>query len=222
MESTGTVEIITGLHMGDLFFMLQGAKRTIILTLVSISFGTILGLFIGILRGVFNKYVNYIFGLFLDFVRSVPLIIQFILVNAYFGISGHAKSPFFIGVLVLSIYSGAYISEVVRAGVLAVPLTTRRAARSLGLSWFHDLFYIVFPIGARAVFPSWINIVIGLFKDTSLIAVIGYIELLRAGEIIITRTWEPMLVLGGVGLFYFIICYPISKWSERFEKKVLS
>ncbi len=84
------------------------------------------------------------------------------------------------------------------------------------------MFYIVFPIGARAVFPSWINIVIGLFKDTSLIAVIGYIELLRAGEIIITRTWEPMLVLSGVGLFYFIICYPISKWSERFEKKVLT
>lgn len=65
--------------------------------------------------------------------------------------------------------------------------------------------YIVLPLGARAVVPAWIGLLIGLVKDTSLIAVIGYIELLRAGQIIITRTQEPRQVLSGAGLFYFVI-----------------
>jgi polar amino acid transport system permease protein len=153
-------------------------------------------------------------------VRSVPLLIQFILVNAGAAVAGHPQEPFTTGVLVLSLYMGAYVAEVVRGGVLAVPVITRRAARSLGMTWAQDLRHVVFPLGLRAVFPAWVGLVVGLVKDTSLIAVIGYIELLRASQVIITRTQEPLLVLSGAGLFYFVICYPFSRLAGRLERRL--
>jgi polar amino acid transport system permease protein len=164
--------------------------------------------------------VGGLFAGYVDVLRSVPLLIQFILVNAILAIVGFNQSPFVVGVLVLSLYMSAYVSEVVRGGVKAVPALTRRASRSLGLNWLQDMRYIVLPLGLRAVFPAWIGLVIGLVKDTSLISVIGYIELLRAGQIIITRTQEPMLVLTGAGLFYFAICYPVSRLAVRLEKRM--
>jgi polar amino acid transport system permease protein len=85
------------------------------------------------------------------------------------------------------------------------------------MSYWQDLRYIVLPIGTGIVLPAWIGLVLGLMKDTSLVAVIGYIELLRASQIIINRTQEPILVLLGAGIFYFALGYPISKLSGRIK-----
>jgi polar amino acid transport system permease protein len=191
-----------------------------LLTLWSALLGTLLGLVVGLARASAPLPVVAVLGGYIDLVRSVPLLIQFILVNAAVAVAGHPQEPFTTGVLVLSLYMGAYVAEVVRGGVLAVPVITRRAARSLGMTWAQDLRYVVFPLGLRAVFPAWVGLVIGLVKDTSLIAVIGYIELLRASQVIITRTQEPLLVLSGAGLFYFVICYPFSRLAGRLERRL--
>lgn len=210
--------VFTSLSIQDFWFMVEGAVRTIELTLWSSVIGTMLGIVIGVARASMPWPVVLTLAGYVDVLRSVPLLIQFILFNAGLAVMGQQQTPFVVGVLVLSLYMSAYVSEVVRGGVMAVPLLTRRAARSLGMSWLQDMRYIVLPIGLRAVFPAWIGLVIGLVKDTSLIAVIGYIELLRAGQIIITRTQEPMLVLCGAGVFYFAICYPVSRVAARIEK----
>ncbi len=212
--------VFSDLSWNDLWFMVEGAGRTLNLTFWSCLFGTLLGIGIGTARASWPAAVSAIFGVFVDVLRSVPLLIQFILINASLAVLGHPQSPVIVGILVLSLYMAAFVSEVVRGGIVSVPPITRRAARSLGLSWIQDMRYIVLPLGTRAVFPAWIGLVIGLVKDTSLIAVIGYIELLRAGQIIITRTQEPLLVLSGVGLFYFILCYPVSRFSKRLETKL--
>ena len=216
----GNSIVFTDLSWNDLWFMAEGAGRTLNLTVWSCLCGTILGLGIGTARASWPVVVSAIFGVYVDVLRSVPLLIQFILINAGLAVAGHPQSPVIVGVLVLSLYMAALVSEVVRGGIVSVPTPMRRAARSLGLSWLQDMRYIVLPLGTRAVLPAWIGLVIGLVKDTSLIAVIGYIELLRAGQIIITRTQEPLLVLSGVGLFYFVICYPISRLSKRLEAKL--
>lgn len=212
--------IFTALAWTDLAFMAEGALRTILLTLWSAVFGTLLGILFGLARASAPWPVVALLGLYVDAIRSVPLLIQFILFNSAAAVLGRPLDPFVTGVLVLSLYMSAYVSEVVRGGIAAVPPLTRRAARSLGLTWGQDLAYIVLPIGLRAVLPAWIGLVIGLVKDTSLIAVIGYIELLRASQIIITRTQEPLLVLAGAGLFYFALCYPVSRLSARLEGKL--
>jgi len=212
--------VFTSLSWSDLRFMAEGATRTLNLTFWSSIFGTFLGILIGVIRASWPVFLSPIFGVYVDVLRSVPLLIQFILINAALAVVGHPQAPVIVGVLVLSLYMAAYVSEVVRGGISSVPLLTRRAARSLGLTWLQDMCHIVLPLGTRAVFPAWVGLVIGLVKDTSLIAVIGYIELLRAGQIIITRTQEPLLVLSGAGLFYFLICYPVSRLSTRLEAKL--
>jgi polar amino acid transport system permease protein len=212
--------IFTTISAGDLLFMAEGALRTINLTAWSAVVGTVFGLLIGVGRASLPWLAGAAFAGYVDVLRSVPLLIQFILANAILAVAGFQQPPFVVGVLVLSLYMSAYVSEVVRGGVGAVPELTRRAGRSLGLTWLQDMRYVVLPLGLRAVFPAWIGLVIGLVKDTSLIAVIGYIELLRAGQIIITRTQEPMLVLTGAGLFYFVICFPVSRFAMRLERRM--
>ena len=210
----------TSLSINDLFFMMEGAKRTMTLFFWSVIFGTALGVMLGWARASANVAINFAIGACIDVLRSVPLIIQFILFNSAVSVFGFPMDAFYSGVVVLTLYMGAYCSEVVRSGFKAVPPITRRAARSLGLTYWQDLRYIVFPIGTRAVFPAWIGLVVGILKDTALVTVLGYIELLRAAEIIISRTQEPLLVLIGVGIFYFILCYPISKYSAHLERKM--
>lgn len=128
--------------------------------------------------------------------------------------------PVTSGIVVLTLYMGAYCAEIVRGGYDAVPLPTRRAGRSLGMTYWQDLRYVVLPLGLRTIFPAWIGLVVGVVKDTALVAVLGYIELLRASQIVITRTQEPILVLSGVGIFYFAICFPISQYSKRLERRM--
>ena len=94
----------------------------------------------------------------------------------------------------LALYTSAYCSEIVRGGVEAVPQTTRRAARSLGLTWWQDMVEIVFPLALRVMFPSWIGLTLGVMKDTSLVAWIGVIELLKSSQILITRMPNEPLV----------------------------
>lgn len=217
---TPGVTVFTGLSWGDLAFMALGAWRTLALTFWSALFGTALGLLAGVARAAAPLPFRLLVAAYIDVVRSVPLLIQFILTSAAAAVLGRPLDPFAVGVLVLSLYMGGYVAEVVRGGIVAVPPLTRRAARSLGLTWLQDLRHVVLPLGARAVLPAWIGLVLGLVKDTSLIAVIGYIELLRASQIIITRTQEPLLVLTGAGLFYFLLCYPVSRLSGRLERKL--
>jgi hydroxyproline transport system permease protein len=119
---------------------------------------------------------------------------------------------------VLAIYGAAYCTEIVRASVLAVPQATRRAARSLGMSWWDDLTAIVFPIALRVGLPGWIGLALGLMKDSSLVLWIGVIELLRSSQIVVTRTQEPLRVLAIAGAIYFAISFPIGRagaWLER-------
>jgi polar amino acid transport system permease protein len=134
-------------------------------------------------------------------------------------IAGHPMNPFVSGLITLSIYISGYVAEVVKAGIDSVPLTTRRAARGLGMTYLQDFQHVVLPIGTRTMFPAWTGLMLGLMKDTSLIAVLGATppELLRASQIIINRIQEPLMVLLGAGAFYFIMCYVIADLSARFE-----
>ena len=202
----------------DLSFMLQGAGITLLLTFWAVLGGTLLGIVLGLFRAAASSWPNRMLGSILDIFRSVPLLIQLILATAFAPIVGIGWGPFTVACLVLAVYCSAYCTEIVRAAVLAVPQPTRRAARSLGLTWWQDLTSIVFPIALRVGLPGWISLVLGIMKDSALALWIGVIELLRASQIIVTRTQEPLLVLALAGAVYFLISFPIARsggWLER-------
>ncbi len=211
--------IFSSLTIHDLWFMLEGAGHTLWLTLWGTVIGTALGLVFGWIKTLPARVLTVPVNFITDAIRSVPLLIQFVLWSSGVGILGFNVSVFEISVIALSLYMAAYVSEVVRGGIQAVPKMTRKAARSLGMTSWQDLRYVVLPLGTNIVLPAWIGLVLGLMKDTSLVAVIGYIELLRASQIIINRTQEPLLVLVGAGVFYFALGYPISKLSGRLKPR---
>jgi len=203
----------------DLWFMLRGASMTLALTFWAVLGGTAMGFVFGVLRAVAPAWINVTLGIVLDVFRSIPLLIQFILANSFKSIVGIDMSAFTVACVVLALYTSAYCAEIVRAGVLAVPTTTRRAARSLGLTWWQDMRLIVYPIALRVSLPSWVGLTLGVMKDTSLVLWIGLVELLRASQVVVTRIQEPLLVLMLCGLIYFLMSYPISRYGAYLETK---
>ena len=208
----------------DFLFMVQGAGITLALTLLTGAAGTLVGFLVGWARTAPARAVRYLLVGYIDVIRSVPLIIQFILLNSFVAILGFPLDPYLSGFITLTLYIGGYVAEVVKAGIESVPRNTRRAARGLGLTYLQDFRHIVIPLGAKAVFPSWVGLMLGLMKDTSLIAVLSVTppELLRASQIIINRLQEPILIFAGAGAFYFLMCYPLSKLAERLEGRWLA
>ena len=209
----------TALTLNDLVFLAQGALITIAVTLVAVLGGTLLGLVFGVVRSNVNAWAAFPLIFALDVFRSVPLLIQLILGNAFQAIAGWGWSPFVTSCVILSLYTSAYATEIVRGAIDAVPVTTRRAARSLGLTWWQDMANIVFPMGLRVALPSWIGLTLGVMKDSALVLWLGIIELLRASQILVTRLQEPLFILSVAGAIYFLLSFPIARLGGRLERR---
>jgi polar amino acid transport system permease protein len=210
----------TALTPNDIWFLAQGAGWTLLITLIAMLGGTLLGFIFGITRAVLPGWVTFPLGFLLDVFRSVPLLIQLILANSFIPILGIRATPFAVSCIVLALYTSAYCSEIVRGGIQAVPLNTRRAARSLGLTWWQDMVEIVYPIALRIMLPSWIGLTLGVMKDTALVGWIGVIDLLKSSQILITRMQnEPLFILFIAGLIYFLVSFPISRLGRRLERR---
>ncbi len=208
----------TSLTSRDMLFLVEVAGRTLLLTVTATLFGTVLGLLLGVVRAESGRVSNGLIGAAVDGVRSVPLLIQLIIFNSFVAILGHPMSAFQSGSVVLSLYMAVNCTEVVRSGVRSVPSITRRAARSLGMSYSLDLYHIVIPLGLRTAFPAWVGIVLGIMKDSALVSILGYFELLKSSQSLITRTQEPLLILVLVGVFYFVLSFPLSRLAGTIEQ----
>ncbi len=209
----------TGLSLNDLWFMIKGAGVTLTITFFAVTGGTLMGVAFGVIRSHVNPWLTLPLVFLLDIFRSVPLLIQLILANAFQAIAGLQITPFTTSCIVLALYTSAYCTEIVRGAIDAVPPVTRRAARSLGLSWRQDMTQIVFPMALRVGLPSWIGLTLGVMKDSALVLWLGIIELLRASQIIVTRLQEPMLILMIAGAIYFAISFPIARLGGHLERK---
>ncbi|MFJ3053483.1 amino acid ABC transporter permease [Pseudomonas nitroreducens] len=208
----------TSFTAGDLMFLLQGAWVTVKLTVGAMLIGTLAGVVLGWLRATLPRATMPV-GWFLDIFRSVPLLIQFVLFNSLKSIVGLNWSAFTVGCLVLGVYAAAFCTEIIRSGILAVGPNIRRASRSLGLSYWQDLRYIVLPLAARVAFPGWLNLVLGVMKDTALVMWIGIVELLRASQTIVTRIQEPLLVLCVAGVIYYLMSWVVARLGARLEQR---
>lgn len=210
----------TALSTNDLIFLAKGAGMTLLVTAISVGIGTMLGIFFGVLRHQVGAVLFAPITVVLDVFRSIPLLIQLVLANAFIGTVLQIRmSGFTIACVVLSLYTAAYCAEIVRGGIEAVPTTTRRAARSLGLTWRQDMTHIVLPLATRVALPSWIGLALGVMKDSALVYVVQVTELLRTTQILITRLQEPLFLLLICGAFYFAISFPIARFGGYLERR---
>ncbi|MFZ5925638.1 MAG: amino acid ABC transporter permease, partial [Bacillota bacterium] len=165
---------------------------TLRLTTISISLGIVIGTFVGIARISKAKVISYLAAAYVDFLRGTPLLVQIFIV--YMGlpqILGFPIPPYVAAISAMSVNSGAYVAEIVRAGIQSIHRGQMEAARSLGMTYVQAMRYIILPQAFRRIVPPLGNEFIALLKDSSLVSVIAMEELVRKGQIVIGRTFRP-------------------------------
>ena len=192
--------------------LLAGAGITIEITALSVGFGLLIGMTVGIARLASIKPVRYFANCYVDFIRGTPLLVQIFLV--YFalpGIIGHRVDPYFAAISACSINSGAYIAEIFRAGIQSIDKGQMEAGRSLGMSWAQTMRYVIMPpLG---------NEFIAMLKDSSLVSVIGFEELTRRGQLIIARTYASFEIWMAVAVIYLIMTFTVARLVGMLERR---
>lgn len=200
--------------------LLLGAGVTIEITAVSVFIGFCIGLFVGIARICKVKVLRILAAIYADCIRGTPLLVQIFLIYFAFPIvTGHRVEPFVAAVAACGINSGAYVSEIFRAGIQAIDVGQMEAGRSLGLSWWQTMYYIILPQAVRNILPPLGNEFIAMLKDSSLVSVIGFEELTRRGQLIIAQTYGSFEIWSTVAVLYLIMTLAISRVVAMLEKK---
>lgn len=204
---------------GHIIPLLEGACVTVVICLASIVIGTAIGLVVGMILTTNNKELRMAARIYVNALRGVPLLI--ILFMIYYAVPlllpGTHVSREFASVAGLSIYAGAYIAELVRGAIQSIPKGQTEAAEALGMTTVQRMGLIIMPQAARLLLPPLVGFIIALIKDSSLISVIGYIDLTRSGKIIGNLTMNPLLAFAFVALIYFVICYSLSRFAAYLE-----
>jgi len=206
--------------MNSFSLLLNGAWITLYISGFSMVFGLVLGTVIGLMRVSAKKYISVPAGVYVEFLRGTPLLVQIFLI--YFGLPaiGMDIPSNIAAVLALSINSSAYIAEIVRSGIQSVDKGQFTASTSLGFSYFQTMINIILPQAFRNTLPTIGNEFIALIKESSLISVIGIAELTRQGQFIISRTFMSFEIYAGVALIYFVMTFSVSRIFKAVEKRM--
>ena len=203
-------------------FFLEGLKFTLIIAFFSI----LLGLFLGILTSIIRDYhrktkklkiLSKICDIYVYVIRGTPTILQ-LMILYYVVFKTSTLSPIVVGTLAFGINSGAYVSEIFRAGFEGIDKGQREASKTLGLNYIKTMRHVIFPQALAKIFPALGNEVITLVKETSIAGYIGIVELIKAADIISSRTYDyffPLVVSAIVYLFLTFILSKLMKYGER-------
>jgi polar amino acid transport system substrate-binding protein len=216
-ESLGRFELI----VKSLPALLKGLGKTLWYTLVSLFFAFILGLIFAFMKVGRNKILRGIAMAFVDFFRGIPLLVLAYFI--YFGVPqafGFTMPLFLAAILTLSLNAGAYVTEIIRGGIQSIDRGQMEAARSLGLPYRKAMMKIVVPQAIRVMIPSFINQMVITLKDTSILSVIGLVELTQSGKIIIARTFASFDIWLTVAAMYFIVIIILTRIADYLEVKL--
>lgn len=200
--------------------LLMGAAVTVEITAMSVAVGFIIGLFAGVARICQIRPLRIIAAVYADCIRGTPLLVQIFLI--YFAIpmaTGQRIEPFFAAVLACGINSGAYISEIFRAGIQSIDAGQMEAGRSLGLTWWQTMRFVILPQAIRNILPPLGNEFIAMLKDSSLVSVIGFEELTRRGQLIIAQTYGAFEIWLTVAALYLTMTLAISRIVSYLERR---
>lgn len=206
--------------LGTLPFFMKGLWMTIVISGISLVAGSILGFVVGIARNSRIPVLRYVLAAYIDFMRGTPFLVQIFIVFFIFPEWGIQMEAFTAAVLSLSVYAGAYVSEIVSGGLDSIPPGQIEAAASGGLSWFQRMRYVIMPQAMRPILPPLVGQYVLLIKDSSVISVIGLTDVTRVGWLTVQRIPEGLMVFGLVGILYFAICYPLIRLSNWFENRL--
>ncbi len=200
--------------------LLLGAGVTIQITALSVGFGLVIGVFMGMARLSKMWLIRSFAAVYVDFIRGTPLLVQIFLI--YFAlpiIIGQRIDPFVAAITACSINSGAYVAEIFRGGIQSIDKGQMEAGRSLGMTWWQTMRFIILPQAFKRVIPPLGNEFIAMLKDSSLVSVIGFEELTRRGQLIIARTYGSFEIWLTVAFIYLVMTLSISRLVAYLERR---
>ncbi|MDO4296753.1 MAG: amino acid ABC transporter permease [bacterium] len=205
-------------------FFFNGLKVTLTVTLFSVIFGIIIGFLVGTVRSTHEKtgklkLLNAIAGAYLSIIRGTPVLVQ-LMIMYFIVFSSPDASKMVTAVLTFAINSGAYVAEIFRSGILSIDNGQFEAGRSLGFNYAQTIWYIVLPQAFKNVLPPLCNEFIALLKETSVVSFIALQDLTRAGDLVRSRTYNPVLPLITVAFIYWIIVTILTKLVGILERRL--
>lgn len=200
--------------------LLLAARWTVVLSLIAFVGGGLLGLALLVARLAKWPAAEAVVAGYVQLFQGTPLLMQLFL--AYFGIAlfGIDVSAWTAAGVALTLYTSAFLAEIWRGCVQAVPRGQWEAAQSLALDFREQLRHVILPQALRIAVAPTVGFLVQVIKGTALASVIGFIELTKAGTMITNATFRPFAVYSCVALMYFALCYPISAWSRSLERKL--
>jgi glutamate/aspartate transport system permease protein len=201
-------------------FFMKGLLTTFELALVAISGGLFFGMLVGMARLSNFKLIYYPATIFVNFFRSLPLLL--VIFWFYFLvpiIAGRPLGDFVSASVAFVVFEAAYFAEIVRAGIQSISKGQEQAAYSTGFTYAQTMRYIILPQAMRNMVPSLITQTVVVFQDTSLAYVIGLKEFLRSASIVDAREMKSLEIYAFIGVVYFIFCFTMSRFSKKLEAK---
>jgi polar amino acid transport system permease protein len=208
-----------GITIDHLFFIFKGAGWTIVLSALGFIGGTLLGLPVALARSSRHAWLSRSTGIFVQVIQGVPLpVIMFVV---YFGISvaGFDLPALVAAGLALTAYAGAYLGEIWKGCIQAVPRTQWEAAECLALTPAQTAAYVILPQAGRIAIPPTVGFLVQIVKNSSYAVVIGFFDLTYSSRVVNNSTFEPFVVFTIAALIYFAMCYPLSRLASRLERK---
>lgn len=204
----------------DFLFILEAAQWTVALSLIAFVGGGVVGLIIALSRSSDNSIARGLSMGFIQLFRGTPLLLQLFLV--FFGapVLGLDINLWVAAALALTLNSGAFLGEIWRGCIEAIPRGQWEAAEALGLSYKNKMRDVVLPQALKIAVPPTVGYLVQIVKGTSLAAIIGFTELTRAGQIINNATFQPMVVFSVVAIIYFLLCWPLSLLAAYMERRL--
>ncbi|CDR31490.1 Glutamine transport system permease protein glnP [Acholeplasma oculi] len=204
---------------------LKGLSMTLLLAVMAVVLGTLLGFIPAFMRIGKNKVLNFVATAYVELIRGTPLLVQVLLIYSFVKIPtmvfiGIELSSFIPGMLALLINSSAYVSEVIRGGILSVDKGQREAGLSLGLSEQKTLRLIILPQAIKNIIPQLGNEFVTIIKETSIFMYLGIAELMYSAQIIRSQTYQVKEAYIVVAVLYFALTFPTSRLMSYFEKRL--
>ena len=226
-ESTSVDETtIWGLLQNNYKQLLSGLGVTIALALLSFAIAMVIGIIFGMFSVSPYKWLRWTAEIFVDVIRGIPLMILAAFIfwgipNLIESMTGH-QSPindFLAGTIALSLNAAAYIAEIVRGGIQAVPAGQMEASRSLGISYSKTMRKIILPQATKLMLPNFVNQFVIALKDTTIVSAIGLVELFQTGKIIIARNYQSFKMYAILAVFYLVIITLLTRFAKQLEKR---
>ena len=203
----------------DVVFLLEAARWTVALSLIAFAGGAAGGLVVALGRTSDVAWLRRLSLGFIQLFQGTPLLLQLFLI--FFGapVLGWDINPWVAAAVALVLNTSAFLGEIWRGCIQAIPSGQREAADALGLSYGARMRDVILPQAAKIALPPTVGYLVQVVKGTSLAAIIGFTEVTRAGQIVNNATFQPLTVFGVVAAIYFVLCWPLSRLAARLERR---